>query len=279
MNILKNFIFGIVMGIANIIPGVSGGTMAVILNFYDKLMACITLDFKVIRRNLDFLIPLAIGIIVAVLGLSNLMKYLLNNYTTQTYFAFIGIVFGSFHLIYSKSMENKFEVKNLIFFLITIILMVWLTLKNGSINEDASMVIKYTSLNFESFIVLFLTLSLASITMIIPGISGALVLIILGMYGTVIGYVIADFNIPLLIPSGLGVVFGIVGGASLVRFLLSKYHQATYLAILGLLVGSSFQLYTNSNLYFGFNLETFSSIFIMIISFTSVEFFSLKELK
>jgi putative membrane protein len=278
MKTIKYLLFGVVMGVANVIPGVSGGTMAVILNFYDKLMECITLDFRKIRENLDFLIPLAVGIAIAVIGLSKIMQFLLNSYTTQTYFAFIGIVFGSLNLIYSSAKKEKIKTRSYIPFIITFMLMLYLSFANAD-KETASTVIKYTTLNTESFMMCFIAMAVATVTMIIPGISGALVLIIMGMYGTIIGFVIAEFNIPLLIPSGLGGIFGLLGGAGLVRFLLKNFHQETYMAILGLLIGSIVQLYVNSNVILILNVELITSLFAMAIMFLIVYWFSNQDIK
>jgi putative membrane protein len=278
MKTIKYLLYGVVMGVANVIPGVSGGTMAVILNFYDKLMECITLDFRKIKANLDFLIPLAIGIAIAVIGLSKIMQFLLNSYTTQTYFAFIGIVFGSLNLIYSSAKKEKIKTRSYIPFIITFMLMLYLSFANAD-KETASTVIKYTTLNTESFMMCFIAMAVATVTMIIPGISGALVLIIMGMYGTIIGFVIAEFNLPLLIPSTLGGAFGLLGGAGLVRFLLKNFHQETYMAILGLLIGSIVQLYVNSNVILVFNVELITSLFAMAIMFIIVYWFSNQDIK
>lgn len=279
MKTVRYFLYGIVMGVANIIPGVSGGTMAVILNFYDKLMEVITLNLRKIRENLDFIIPLGVGIVVAILGLSKVMQYLLNNFPTQTYFAFIGIVFGSLNLILNKAKEDgAVKTTSYIPFIIAFMLMVYLSFANGD-EETASTVIRYTSLNLESFMMCFIAMAVAAITMIIPGISGALVLIIFGMYGTIVGYVVAEFYIPLLIPSVLGLAFGILGGAGLVRFLLNKHKQQTYMGIFGLLVGSVVQLYVNSNIVFGFDFVTLSSLIIMLVMFFIVNWFSSQEIK
>jgi len=278
MNTVKYILYGLIMGVSNVIPGVSGGTMAVILNFYDRLMECITLDFKVIKKNLNFLIPLAVGMVIAILGLSKVMQFLLLNYPTQTYFAFIGIVFGSLPLIYSKASIGGLEKKNYLPMFFTLILMIALSLYNKD-SSSVSEVIKYTTLDLESFIMCFLALMIAAVTMIVPGISGALVLIILGMYGTIVGYVVADFYIPLLIPSLLGGIFGILGGAKVVRFLLKHFQQATYMAILGLLLGSLVELYNNANLVLSFNGSLIASVLIMIVMFILVYWFSNQEIK
>lgn len=278
METIKYVIYGITMGVANVIPGVSGGTIAVILNFYDRLMESITLDFKVIKKNLSFLVPLFIGVGIGIVGLSKIMQYLLINFTTQTYFGFIGIVLGSLPLIWFKAKEKKsIQKSSWIPFAIALGLMLYFAFANGD-EEVAKTMVRYTSLNMESFVMCFIAMAIATVTMIIPGISGSLILIIMGMYGTIYGYAIAEFNIPLLIPCGLGAVFGILGGAKLIRYVLARYEQLTYMAVLGLLVGSLFQLFMLSNITLAFNLTLFTSLVICAITFAIIYWFSLQEI-
>ncbi|MEG0076709.1 DUF368 domain-containing protein [Anaerorhabdus sp.] len=280
MEAIKYVVFGVLMGVANVIPGVSGGTIAIILNFYDRLMESITLNFKVIKRNLPFLLPLALGLAIGIVGLSKIMSFLLNNYTTQTYFGFIGIVLGSLPLIFykAKGPTKKIKAANWIPFVIALGLMVYLAFMNGD-KESAKAMIKYTSLNLESFVVCFISMAIATVTMIIPGISGSLILIIMGMYGTIYGFAIAEFNIPLLIPCGLGAVVGLLGGAKVVRWLLDKYEQLTYMAILGLLVGSFVQLYMLSGIVLELNATLLISLVVATITFVIIYWFSSQEMK
>ncbi|MFV0380202.1 MAG: DUF368 domain-containing protein [Anaerorhabdus sp.] len=279
MEYLKNVFYGMMIGIANVVPGVSGGTIAVIFNIYDKLLESVTLNIKVLKRNFSFLFPLAFGVLFGIVGVSKLMKYLLENYPMQTYSGFIGVIIGSLPLIIAKVKEAKtVKKKNYIFFVVSVGLMVFLALYNAD-KETAKELIKYTTLNFESFVVCFLAMSIATITMIIPGISGSLLLIIMGMYGTIYGYAVAEFYIPLLIPIGLGAVISLLLGAKLVRVLLSKFHQQTYLAILGLLIGSIFQLIIISGLNFSLSYDVLTSAVVMIICMLLVYATSVKEIK
>ncbi|MFI3284471.1 MAG: DUF368 domain-containing protein [Erysipelotrichaceae bacterium] len=274
---IKYVLFGLLMGVANVIPGVSGGTMAIILNFYDRLMESITLNFKVIKKNLGFLIPLGIGVAIGIVGLSKIMGYLLSNYATQTYSGFIGVVLGSLPLIYHKAKGSKHRVSTVswIPFLITFGIMVVLSMMGGT---ESSNEILFTTLSVKSFVVIFICMAIATVTMIIPGISGSLILIIMGMYETIYVQVIGNFDIPLLIPAGLGAVFGILGGAKLISFLLAKYQQFTYMAILGLLVGSLVELYMNSGLVFTFNATLISSLIAGVILFVVIYWFSKQEI-
>ena len=263
------------MGVANVIPGVSGGTMALILNFYDRLMESITLDLRVVFKNLPFLIPLAIGVVLGIVGLSSVMEMLFTDYPQQTYFGFTGIVFGSLPLIYSKAKkEEEIQGKSWILFAIALAVMIGLTFANG---DKSSGEVLFTTLTPITFVVCVISMAIASITMLIPGISGSLVLIIMGMYQTIYIEGVANMNIGLLIPIVIGAAIGIVGGAKLIRFLMAKFYQFTYMAILGLLVGSIFQLMSTSG-FNGINATFMVSMVVAILCFAIVYWFSLQEI-
>lgn len=279
MNAIKYVIFGVIIGVSNVIPGVSGGTMAIILNIYDKLMELVTLNISVIKKNLSFIIPLLLGVAVGIVGFSKLMKLSLQYYPTQTFFCFIGIVLGSLPLIFHKAKQQEsIQTKGYIAFICALGIMIALSFTNGD-KESAKELIKYTSLNVTSFIVIFLSMAIAAATMIVPGISGSLILIIIGTYGTIYGYIIAEFYIPLLIPAGLGAVFGLIGGAKLIKYMLHKYHQLTYCIILGLLIGSLFELYKQSGIIVALNTTFITSFIMMILLMGMVYYFSKQEIK
>lgn len=277
MTFLKYLLFGVLMGIANVIPGVSGGTMAVVLNFYDLLMESITLNFKTIRKNLYFIIPLGLGLVIGVVGLSKLMKILFTHYPTQTFSAFIGIVLGSLPLIYFKAKEQE-DIKPIswIACILSIGVLVALALlPSGSMGNT----IRYTSLNLESFVMCFISMCIAVATMIIPGISGSLILLILGMYGTIYTVVIGSLNIPLLIPSFFGGLLGLFGGAKLIKTLFDKHRQLTYMIVLGLLCGSLMELFENTNIFNQTTLTIFTSLISLIVMFGIVLMFSISEMR
>ncbi len=274
MEKIKFVFFGIIMGIANVIPGVSGGTMAIILNFYDRLMESITLNFKVLKKNIGFLIPLGLGVVIGILGLSKVMEYLLNEFTAETYFGFMGIVLGSLPLIYYKAKCEAITAKSWVPFIFTFVLMVVLSF----VSVEATGPVDSYPMTVTSILFLFFSMAIATVTMIIPGISGSMILIIIGMYEVIYGYAIANFIIPLLIPILLGAAFGILGGAKLVSFLLGKYQQLTYMAIFGLLVGSFVELFNRSNI--DFSVQAFiGPIIVFIIMFIIVYWFSSYEMK
>lgn len=275
MKNIKLFLIGVAMGVANVIPGVSGGTIAIIFNIYDKLMECITVNIKVILKNLHFLIPLGLGVIAGILGLSKVMEFLFARFPSQTYFGFIGIILGSLQLIFYKAKDGK-VIKNSswIYFFIAFVIMAITTFFNA--DKDSGEVL-FTSLNFISFVACFGSMTIATATMIIPGISGSMLLIVMGMYPTIYFEVINNFNIALLIPSGIGAVVGLLMGAKLIRYLLKNFAQATYMAILGLLVGSAFQLAVSSGISSGFEIVT--CLIVMFIMGFIINLFSQGEMK
>lgn len=259
MEFIKNIFFGVMMGAANVIPGVSGGTIAVIFDFYDRLLESITLNFKVIKKNLPFLIPLGLGIGIGIIGVSKIMQKLFETQPLLTYFAFIGIIIGSLPLIYLKTKKNgKVKPTQWIGFVVAILVMVALTVSSG--NED---LIRYTTLTPESFIACFAAMGIATVTMLIPGVSGSMLLIIMGMYGTVYAEAVGKMNIPLLIPILLGAAISFLVGAKAVRYLLDKHLGMTYSVILGLLVGSIFQLIKNSEVISQFQANPTSTFLVL----------------
>lgn len=275
---IKYVFYGIIMGIANVIPGVSGGTMAIILNFYDRLMESITFNLKIIKKNIGFLIPLGIGLVIGILGLSKVMNVLLSDYPTQTYFAFIGIIIGSLPLIWSKAKrsDKKIQISSWIAFIVTLGIMIGLAFFSS--DKDAAP-IKYTSFSIEACIMCFISMIIGASTMIIPGISGSMMLLIMGMYGTIFGFVISNLYIPLLIPTALGAFVGLFGGAKLITIFLNKYEQLTYMAILGLLIGSMTELFKRCGILQADMMTVITSIIACVVMFVVVYLFSLAEMK
>ncbi len=239
---IKLMIFGAIIGVANIIPGVSGGTMAVVLNVYDKLISAIGNFTKDIKNNLKLLIPIGVGAVLGILLFAKLLSYCLEKQYMLTNFFFIGVILGSIPLIYRKATDisdnpntSRFRINlsHVISFIITLLIMIFMLL-NSNITEGGSII---TSLSFTSFIYLTFAGALAAVCMIIPGISGSFVLVLIGAYNSIL-QAISDYNFLLLIPVGIGIVLGIFLGAMVIAKILNKYSSQAYFAILGFVVGS-----------------------------------------
>lgn len=236
---LINFIKGFILGVANVIPGVSGGTMAVSMGVYELILSSIVNFFKDIKGNFSKLLPIALGILVAIVSTSKLVTYALTNYKAQTLCLFIGLIFGGVSLIMKKIRGKGSKTNYLIFFVVFFLVISLNFLKTGLIE------ISFTNMGIIDYILLLVMGFIASSAMVIPGISGSFILMVLGYYDKIIYTVstITDFsklgsNLLILIPFGIGVVMGIIFMAKLITNLIKKHETKTYFAIMGFVLSS-----------------------------------------
>ena len=244
---VKLFFIGIILGVANVIPGVSGGTLAVVFNVYDRLINVISLNVKKIISEWKFLLPLALGMGVGIIGFSKILTFLFENYPMQTNLFFVGIIAGSIPLVYRKIKSSMQEISEkskkpylstIICFIVALAIMIVMTV----FKDFSGSSVIYTELSGSLFLLLLVSGALGAVAMIIPGISGSFLLLAIGTYATVIGSV-SDFNIPLMIPTAIGILLGLFFGAFLVRTLMKKVPTQTYGSILGLVIGSIFTVF------------------------------------
>lgn len=264
MEYLKTALYGLLIGIANAIPGVSGGTMAVILNIYDKIMYSISL--KNIKNNLKFLIPLALGAILGIFALSNVIVQAMENYPVILNFCFIGLVIGSIPALYKKAKGNKINIRNWIFFALALALMIFLTIINPEATANKSLE-EFGGISIHFCLWLFFTAAVSMIAMILPGLSGSLIFLLFGTYAVVMES-IATFNIVLIGVIGLGILTGGFLGVKVIKNMLRFHPQALYMAILGLMIGSIIIIWPG----FSFNLQGGIAITGLII-FTLAAYF------
>ena len=231
---------GFLLGIANIIPGVSGGTLAITLGIYNDLIGAISHFFKNLKKNLGLLIPLGIGMVAALLLGSKLVTYCLDKFTLPTTLFFIGLIVGGIPLLTKKLKGNKTKPLNLAVFLLTFSIVMIMTFLNAGNNA-----VDLTNMSVIKFLILIVIGMVAAATMVIPGVSGSFVLMLLGYYIPVVGTVgnLTNFrelghNLLILAPFGIGVALGIVGIAKLIEFLLKKYEVPTYYGIIGFVTSS-----------------------------------------
>lgn len=247
MNYIKYTVFGILIGIANAIPGVSGGTMAVILDIYDKIMY--SLSLKNIKENLKFLIPLFIGAILGIIALSNVIVQAIENYPVILNFCFIGLVLGSIPALYKKAKGDKVHPRNWTPFAVALAVMVFLTFINPDATANKS-IEEFGGVSPWFCLWLCFTAFVSMIAMILPGLSGSLIFLLLGTY-TAVMESIATFNFILIGSIGLGVILGGITGVKVIKKMLRFHPQALYFAILGLMAGSMIIIWPG----FTFNVE------------------------
>lgn len=246
-----NILRGIVVGLSNVIPGVSGGTMMVSMGIYDKLILVLTHFIKRIKEAVALLVPIAIGMLLAIAIFSKLFsEVLFPNYPLQTNLLFIGLILGGLPSIYKKVKGDSIKTPHIIAFAVFFVLVVGMALVGEGSSASADI-----SFNIVNVIKLFFVGVIAAATMVIPGVSGSMIMMVLGYYATIIDNINAfidalrAFDIAamldtftVLVPFGIGVVVGVVAVAKLIEFILKRYTLIAYWAIIGLIVASPFAI-------------------------------------
>ena len=243
---IKNLLKGMVIGIANIIPVVSGGTMAVSMGIYDKLIHCLTHLFSEFKENLKFVVPIGIGVVIALAGLPFVITPAFEHFPLQTNALFIGLIVGGLPAVWKKVKGNSVRISHILPFLFFFLLVVGMAALGETEGKAADL-----SLSVLSVVKLFLVGIIASATMVIPGVSGSMVLLILGYYNPIVATIkefveaLLSFDMPeilrccgILIPAGIGIVVGIFAIAKLIEILFEKFPLQAYWAIIGLIAAS-----------------------------------------
>ncbi len=237
---------GFIMGIANIIPGVSGGTLALTLGIYENFIGAISHFFSKIKENLKFLLPVFLGMGISILTMSGVIDNSFHHFPIPTTLFFMGLVIGGLPLLISKvkgTKESKKVSSYIILFLTFLIVMILAFSEElfGSGLREAN----FSNLHLINYLVLMLVGMIAAATMIIPGVSGSLVLMLLGYYFPIVSSIkelahLQDLgeNVLILGFFGVGVVIGIILVAKLIEFLLAKYEKKTYFGVLGFILAS-----------------------------------------
>lgn len=264
MEHIINFFKGMIVGISNVIPGVSGGTIAVCLGIYEKLISTIGNFFKnfkkTFKENMIFLIPLGLGAVIGILLFSKLITYLLETFPMQTNFAFIGLILGTIPFIFKKANLQGFKKSYIIPGIVTFGIGIVLTILE--IMDITGATITAFDINLGTIIMLFIYGFVSAASMVIPGISGSFVLLLLGAY-TAIMNAISALNIAVLIPFAIGVGLGAIVCSKVIDYLINKFYGYTYYAIVGFILGSLPILYPG----FAFSFAGIISIVVMIIGF------------
>lgn len=254
---LSYFIKGMAIGIANAIPGVSGGTIAFVLGIYEKLtysisslpIALIKLRWKDVAESLKILIPVFFGAIISIFLFLKIINFLFANYPIPTKIFFVGLVLGSFPFV-TKTVE-KYDLKIFLAFFLGAFIMaifVYFDINEPEINKIIGES-TYSDFSVVYGIKLFFCGIAAAIAMVIPGISGSLLLLILGEYENIsyfVSNITSNFNyIYPLIFLGVGIVIGIFAISKLITVLIQKYRGIVFGFVLGILIVSFLSLWPN----------------------------------
>ena len=240
-NIFKTFpafIYGAVFGMALVVPGFSGSTMMVVFGCYDIVCGALALDFGFIKKNIVFLLLFGIGAIIGVFGFLWAVSELFVSYPVPTFLFFIGLIAGSLPVIIKKlRSKGNFKYFHAVFVIIALAAVLTLSIAEGGFEAGEAT----DNINL---LWLFACGFFAAAAMIIPGISGAFVLVLLGAYQPISAAAsLSDLNISVLLPAGAGMVLGAVLGAKLIKYLLARFHTAVYSVITGLVIGSVYAIF------------------------------------
>lgn len=234
----RNIYRGFLIGITDLIPGVSGGTIAFILGIYDRLLLALSGFFsRDWKKHLSFLLPLALGIGTTLLLFSKVIDFLLTDYPKPTGFFFLGLIIGIVPLVSRQAeIRKNFKIHH---FLLLIVVGVALA-SAAFVNPVESGVI--TSLTMQNTVGLFLAGWAGSMAMLLPGVSGSFVLLLLGVYATAIN-ALSTLNFPIIVVIGAGVLVGFFVSSRAIHYLLHTFKHAMYAIIIGLIIGSVFVIY------------------------------------
>ena len=270
MKFLEHIIIGIIIGISNIVPGVSAGTMFVILGIFKKLIDQVGLcldEVKTMVKNITkfkeknggiravgimfknifmsqktFLIPIAIGMIFAIYFVAKLFSILNPEQILYRNYIFLGLILGGIPALF-KELKKGTDIVNIkkrkisiyIFMLIGFAMMFALYLLK--VNGIGLRKVGYEELSIKMALPLFLVGAVAAASMVIPGISGSMVVLILGYY-ELMTVSISKLNMIFIIPFAIGILVGIMAILKLIKYLLDKHYTRTYSCIVGFVVGS-----------------------------------------
>lgn len=246
MKFIFEILKGTVMGIANIIPGVSGGTMAVSMGIYDKMIHAVTHLFKEFKKSFMILLPIGIGMLLGIVGLSFVIKWMFRVIPIQTNLLFIGLILGGLPAVWKRVKGVAIRPQHIIGLLVFFALVVFLAAIDGT--EDAAADMSFSVINCFKLLGVGIV---AAATMVIPGVSGSMMLMLMGYYNPVVSSV-SDFakavfsfdiagimnGLGILVPFGIGVVIGIFAIAKLIEILLVKCPHVVFWSLIGLILAS-----------------------------------------
>ena len=237
------FIKGIVLGVAFVIPGVSGGTLAVLLGIYEELIEAASNFYKSIadfKKYIMYLLPIGLGVVFSVAVFAKLIKFGLDKAPIITILIFLGMIIGGIPALVRNVKGTKTNLKDMTLMLVGLIIVISMLIFHKS---NSNVVL--TNMSIGGYITLLLVGAIAAVTMVVPGISGSFTLMLIGYYEPVLNLVndITSFknlgpNLILMATFMLGVFIGIIFISKIIEWCLKHYKRETYYAIIGFVLSS-----------------------------------------
>ncbi len=227
---------GMAMGAVDVIPGVSGGTIALITGIYEELISSIrSLNAALLRMvfkegiaaawkkaNGSFLLAVVTGILISIFSLAKLLSYLFEHHAMLVWAFFFGLILGS--AFYIGARIRTWNATVILFFAAGVATAYYITIATPSTGPDAPWYI-------------FISGAIAFCAMVLPGISGAFILVLLGKYEYMLNAV-SELNIPVLLLFGTGGIAGVIAFSNIIGWLFGRYHNATLALLTGFMAGS-----------------------------------------
>ena len=245
MRLLKEICRGSLLGVANIMPGVSGGALAISMGIYDKIIYAINHLRKDLKNSIRILTPIGIGVVLGFAGLSFVIRWLFEEYPLQTNLLFVGLVLGGIPEILKPIRAEKVRTAGILAFFFFFFLVAVLPMLNIS-GKEAVM-----DLSFATAVKMFGIGIISAATMVVPGVSGSMILLLIGYYqplldeitGCIQGFLTMNADqmirgVLILAPAVLGLGAGIIVIAKIVEYLLAHHKTTSYWGILGLIIAS-----------------------------------------
>ena len=275
---------GIAFGVANVIPGVSGGTIAVIFGVYERIIGFASHIRSRFRQDWKFVLFLGIGMGIGILGFAKFMDWVLSNYPALANSFFVGVMLGSLPMLAKKAFQVtlknsdktawRFSPSSCVCMLVTLGVMIFMFVFQPE--ETAAMARDYV---WTDAVKMFLIGVVAAVCMIIPGISGSFVLVMLGSYEEIVSLVSRCLDHALafdiaglltcwpIIPFAFGVLAGVIYCSKLIQFLMDRFSSQTYGAILGFVLGSILMIFP------GFAALNWLAVLLMLVGIAAILLF------
>ena len=234
---IANFLKGFAMGVANVIPGVSGGTIALLTGIFERLINALkSFDVEAVRlllkfkfrefaQHVDFgfLLSVFLGVGVSIISVAKLLEFLFQSYPVYVWSFFFGLILVSVWFV-GKSI-GKIDVPAAVSFVVGAAVAFGLSVMNPATENTA-------------FWYLIICGAVAICSMILPGLSGSFVLILMGNYQLIMIYAVSHFDMKIIVPVAVGVVVGLLAFSHFLSWLLSRYARQTMAVLTGFIFGS-----------------------------------------
>lgn len=224
MSFLKNFLKGAIAGIGGIAPGLSGSVLLVILGLYEKTVHAIGTLFVNFKKNVRFLIPLAAGLVVGILGFSKIVNFFLETFEFQTRYAFLGLILGAIPLFYREVRKKGFRGRHYLIAVVAAAVGFFLFGFNRHLFPEI------TQPNLGQSVLLGVVVAGSSV---VPGVDSAAIMSALGMYELYLK-TLAEMNVQILLPALGGLILGALVISTVMNLLIKKAYTVTFSVIFGL---------------------------------------------